>query len=70
VYRTVYRFEDLGEDRLLDRRAYRALTKVTANVEAKLVGYIEASPAAADLGRDCVSQSGVTAKSFARSIAW
>ena len=44
VYRTVYRFEDLGEDGLLDRRAHRAPKKVTADVEAKLVGYIDSSP--------------------------
>ncbi len=44
VYRTVYRFEDLGEDGLLDRRAHRAPKKVTANVETKLVSYIDSSP--------------------------
>jgi hypothetical protein len=30
VYRTIYRFEDLGEDGLLDRRAHREPNKVTA----------------------------------------
>jgi transposase len=44
VYRTVYRFEDLGEDGLLDRRAYRPPSKVNAEVEAKLVSYIDSSP--------------------------
>ena len=44
VYRTVYRFEDLGEDGLLDQRAHRAPKKVTADVETKLVSYIDATP--------------------------
>src|SRR5574337_1024154 len=44
VYRTVYRFEDLGEDGLLDRRAHRAPRKVTPAVESALVGYIDRSP--------------------------
>ena len=44
VYRTVYRFEDLGEDGLLDRRAHRQPKKVTADVEARLVSYIDSSP--------------------------
>jgi transposase len=44
VYRTVYRFEDLGEDGLLDRRSRRQPTKLSAQVEAKLVGYIDGSP--------------------------
>jgi transposase len=44
VYRTVYRFEDLGEDGLVDRRSQRAPRKVSAEVEEKLVGYIDGSP--------------------------
>jgi transposase len=44
VYRIVYRFEDLREDALLDRRAHRMPTKVSAEVEEKLVGYIDGSP--------------------------
>jgi len=44
VYRTVYRFEDLGEDGLLDRRTCRPPSKVTTEVEAKLVGYIDRAP--------------------------
>ncbi len=41
VYRTVYRFEDLGEDRLLDCRAHRVPRKVPADVESKLVSHID-----------------------------
>ena len=44
VYRTVYRFEDLGEDGLLDRRSCRPPSKVTAEVEAKLIDYVDRSP--------------------------
>src|SRR6266702_2335065 len=38
------RFEDLGEDALLDQRKLRARSKVTADVEQRLVGYIDGSP--------------------------
>jgi transposase len=44
VYRTLYRFEDLGEDALLDQRQVRPPSKVTAEVEERLVGYIDGSP--------------------------
>jgi len=44
VYRTLYRFEDLGEDALRDQRQQRPPSKVTAEVEARLVGYIDGSP--------------------------
>jgi len=44
VYRTLYRFEDLGEDSLLDQRQQRAPSKVTAEVERRLVSYIDNSP--------------------------
>jgi transposase len=44
VYRTVYRFEDLGEDGLVDRRSQRVPRKVSAEVEERLVGYIDGSP--------------------------
>ena len=44
VYRTVYRFEDLGEEGLPDRRSCRAPSKVTTEVETKLLGYIDRSP--------------------------
>jgi transposase len=33
VYRTVHRFEDLGENGLVDRRSHRAPGKVSAEVE-------------------------------------
>jgi len=48
VYRTVYRFEDLGEDGLRDQRQYREPKKVSPEVERTLVGYIDGSPG--DLG--------------------
>lgn len=44
VYRTLYRFEDLGEDSLLDQRQQRPPSKVTAEVEQRLVGYIDGTP--------------------------
>jgi transposase len=44
VYRTLYRFEDLGEDSLLDQRQRRLPKKVTADVAQRLVGYIDSSP--------------------------
>jgi transposase len=44
VYRTLYRFGDLGEDSLLDQRQLRQPSKVTAEVEERLVSYIDASP--------------------------
>ena len=44
VYRTLYRFEDLGEDALLDQRQRRPPSKVTVEVERSLVGYIDGSP--------------------------
>ena len=44
VYRTLYRFEDLGEDCLLDRRHARAPVKVTKEVASRLVSYIDGSP--------------------------
>jgi len=44
VYRTIYRFEDLGEDGLLDQRQRRPPRKVTADVEDKLLGYLDNSP--------------------------
>lgn len=44
VYRTLYRFEDLGEAALLDQRQQRPPSKVTAEVEERLVSYIDGSP--------------------------
>jgi putative transposase len=44
VYRTLYRFEDLGEGSLLDQRHQRGPSKVTAEVAERLVGYIDGSP--------------------------
>jgi len=44
VYRTLYRFENLGEDALLDQRQLRSPSKVTAEIETRLVGYIDGSP--------------------------
>jgi transposase len=46
VYRTIYRFEDLGEDGLLDQRRCREPIKVSAAIERTLVGYIDRSPQA------------------------
>jgi hypothetical protein len=44
VCRTVHRFEDLGEDGLLGRRAHRPPRKVTTEVEARLVSQVDSSP--------------------------
>jgi putative transposase len=44
VYRTLYRYEDLGEEALFDRRQERAPSKVTQEIAHGLVGYVDASP--------------------------
>jgi transposase len=44
VYRTIYRFEDLGEDGLRDQRTWREPTKVTAQVEECVLGYLAHVP--------------------------
>lgn len=44
VYRTVYRFEALGEGALQDQRRCREPVKVTAQVEARLLGYLDGVP--------------------------
>jgi len=46
VYRTLYRFEELGEEALFDQRQRREPTKVSTAVEGTLVGYIDRSPQA------------------------
>ena len=50
VYRTVYRFEDLGEAGLHDRCQFREPTKVTPEVEEQLLGYLDG--VAGDYGWD------------------
>jgi len=41
VYRTIYRFEDMGEDSLLDQRQCREPIKVSAAIERlRLVGEV------------------------------
>lgn len=44
VYRTLYRFEDLGEDGLFDLRLLRTPHKVTPEVERSLLRYLDSSP--------------------------
>ena len=44
VYRTVYRFEELGEAALHDQRRCREPTKVTPQVEERLLGYLDGVP--------------------------
>jgi transposase len=44
LYRTLYRFEDLGEESLLDQRQRRQPSKVTAEVAVRLVSCIGGSP--------------------------
>jgi transposase len=44
VYRTMYRFEELGEAALHDQRGCREPVKVTAQVEDRLLGYLDWTP--------------------------
>lgn len=44
VYRTLYRYEALGEASLQDRRRYRQPSKVTAAVERQLLDYLDYLP--------------------------
>ena len=53
VYRTVYRFEELGEDGLYDQRAQREPRKVAPQVEECLFGYLDGVPK--DYGWDRVN---------------
>jgi transposase len=48
VYRCLYRFEDLGEDALLDQRLLAPPRKVTPEAEQRLLDYLPRSPR--DLG--------------------
>ena len=44
VYRTVYRFEELGEESLHDQRSCREPEKATLEVEEHLLGYLDDVP--------------------------
>lgn len=44
VYRTVYRFHELGEDAVRDQRSRREPSKVTTQVEQLLLGYLDGVP--------------------------
>ena len=44
VYRTVYRYEELGEQALQDQRQLREPVKVTPEVEERLLGYLDGVP--------------------------
>lgn len=44
VYRTVYRFEELGEAALRDQRGFRGPVKVTEKVEQRLLSYLDGVP--------------------------
>ena len=44
VYRTLYRYEDLGEDSLIDRRTVTVPKKVTDKVKEKLLSYLDFRP--------------------------
>ena len=50
VYRTVYRFEELGERALHDQRLTRPAVKVTPEVEHRLLGYLDGVPFELDAG--------------------
>lgn len=70
VYRTVYRFEDFGEDGLLDGRKNRTPLKVTPEVIAQLLEYLDGVPKDYDwqrsiwtlelLSRQLLADTGVT----------
>ena len=44
VYRTVYRYEELGEDSIFDQRARVEATKMTAPMHVRLLGYLDEVP--------------------------
>jgi len=44
VYTTIYRFEDAGNDGVLDARRHRAATKATPPVRERLVSYLDKVP--------------------------
>lgn len=44
VYRTVYRFDDLGDDAVHDQRECREPSKVTPAVQERLLGYLDGVP--------------------------
>jgi transposase len=44
VYRTVYRYEDMGEESIRDRRRCREPSKVTAPVQEQLLAYLDDVP--------------------------
>lgn len=44
VYRTVYRYEELGEDSIRDQRRHRTPSKVTQHVEEQLLEYLDYVP--------------------------
>lgn len=44
VYRTVYRYEDLGEEAVVDQRTRRAPSKVSVHVEQHLLNYLDHLP--------------------------
>ena len=41
VYRTVYRYEGLGEESIRDQRRLREPSKISADVEAQLLAYLD-----------------------------
>ena len=44
VYRTVYRYEELGEDSIFDQRARVEATKMTAPMHVRLLSYLDEVP--------------------------
>ena len=44
VYRTLYRYEELGEESIRDQRRFREPSKVSADVEAQLLEYLDYVP--------------------------
>jgi len=44
VYRTLYRFEDMGDSSVVDQRTISTPKKVTENVKKKLIEYLDFTP--------------------------
>lgn len=44
VYRTVYRYEELGEAAVLDQRRQRAAAKMTLQIQTRLLSYLDGVP--------------------------
>ena len=44
VYRTVYRYEEMGEASVIDQRTRREAQKMTLEIQARLLSYLDGVP--------------------------